>query len=265
MGEHDDDIAVVTGGSKGIGRAIALDLARAGAAVAISYLRDRASAEKTLAELEELGARAIAVKCYLKDPDQPRALMARARDELGEPTVLVSNAASGVFKAIRDLKSTHWDLAMDTNATALMRLVQASRSLRNIVAITSHGSHRTLPGYGSVGVSKAALEALVRYLAVELAPDVRVNAICPGLVATESVERLLPLIEMQKEMSIAMTPMQRLVTPEDVADLASFLLGSRAAMITGQVLVVDGGVSIALGPSLDHLRQERMRTAVTDA
>jgi enoyl-[acyl-carrier protein] reductase III len=239
-------VALITGGSKGIGRAIAHRLAAEGAHVAITWLRDRVSAEKTVTEIEELGARALAVRSYLKEPNQPRELLSTVRRELGEPSLLVSNAATGVFGSVLDLKKSHWDLTMETNAAAFLRLVQASRGLEAVVALTSMGSIRALPGYGSIGVSKAALEALVRYVAVELAPGAHVNALSPGLVLTESTRRLGDL---ELEMAGRATPMGRLVTLEEIAAVAAFLLSKEAAMITGQSIVVDGGYGITAGVS----------------
>lgn len=238
-----DRVALVTGGSKGIGRAIALRLASEGAAVAISWFRDRPAAEKTLAQLGELGARAHAVKAHLGDPKTAARIVEETRASIGEPDLLVSNAASGVQRPLSEIEDSHWDWTMQTNAAALLRLVQSASGLRSIVALTSLGSLRVLAGYGIVGASKAALESLVRYLAVELAPGCRVNAISPGVVDTESLRRF-PSAEEILDRAEKNTPAGRLARPEDVADLAAFLLSDEAMMITGQTLVIDGGYSI---------------------
>lgn len=236
-------VALVTGGSKGIGKAIALRLASEGAAVAISWFRDRPSAEKTVAELEELGARAHAVKVHLGNDDGPRRVVASVQEALGDPDVLVSNAASGVQRPLFEIEKSHWDWTIDTNAAAFLRLMQAAPQVKAAVALTSLGSTRVLPGYGVLGASKAALEALVRYLAVELAPRCRVNAISAGVVDTESLHRF-PQAEKILQEAQQRTPAGRLVTPEDVADLAAFLLSPKAEMITGQTIVIDGGYSL---------------------
>lgn len=236
-------IAIVTGGSKGIGRAIALRLAAEGAAVAISWFRDRPAAEKTVAQLGELSARVHAVKAHLGDPESPARIVEEVRTSIGEPDLLVSNAASGVQRPLSDIEDSHWDWTMQTNAAALLRLVRSSPNLKSIVALTSLGSSRVLAGYGMVGASKAALESLTRYLAVELAPACRVNAISAGVVDTESLRRFPEAAEIL-DRAERTTPAGRLARPEDVAALAAFLLSKDAEMITGQTVVIDGGYSV---------------------
>jgi enoyl-[acyl-carrier protein] reductase III len=236
-------VALVTGGSKGIGRAIAMRLASEGAAVAVTWFRDRAAGEKTLAELEERGARAFGTKAFLGDPDVPARLLEEVRSGLGEPDLLVSGAATGVQRPVLEIEKTHWDWTMETNAAAFLRLIGSAPNLKAILALTSLGSQRVLPGYGMVGASKAALESLVRYLAVELAPKVRVNAISAGVVDTDSLRRFPNALELLDK-SQRDTPLGRLVTPDDVAGLAAFLLSEDAQMITGQTVVIDGGYSV---------------------
>jgi len=237
------DVALITGGSKGIGRAIALRLAREGAAVAITWFRDRESSEKTVAELQELGARAHCMKAFLGAEEVPARIVEEVRRELGEPSILVSNAASGVQKPLAEIDKSHWEWTFETNAAAFLRLVQAAPHLRAALAMTSLGSERVLAGYGLVGASKAALESLVRYLAVEMAPACRVNAISAGVVETDSLRRF-PAAKVIIDEALGKTPAGRLVQPEDVSDLATFLLSDEAKMITGQTIVIDGGSSI---------------------
>lgn len=236
-------VALVTGGSKGIGRAIALRLARRGADVAITWFRDRVSAEKTLVELQEAGARAMDVKVHLGEPDAASRVVEEVRSAIGEPDLLVSNAASGVQRPLDDATATHWEWTMATNAQAFLHLMQASQRLMSVVALTSLGSERVMPGYGVVGASKAALVSLVKYFAVERAPGCRVNAISAGVVDTDSLRRF-PGAEGILDEARSDTPMGRLVIPEDVADAAIFLLSEEAGMITGQTLSVDGGYAL---------------------
>jgi enoyl-[acyl-carrier protein] reductase III len=236
---------LVTGGSRGIGKGIALRFAELGAArVAVSYLRNDRAAEETGKELEQLGAQPLLLRGNLGDPEKAAALVEQA----GELDVLVSNAATGVIRPALEIEEKHWDWTMNANARALLTLTrQAAPSMpegSSIVAISSLGAQRVLDDYVVVGVSKAALEALVRYLAVELAPrGIRVNAVSAGLVETGALEYFGNRDEML-EYYKRRTPAGRLVGPGDVADVVCFLASPEADMIRGQTLVVDGGYSV---------------------
>jgi enoyl-[acyl-carrier protein] reductase III len=234
---------LVTGGSRGIGKAIALRFASLGARrVAIGYMRGDRAAEETASELTALGA----------DPVLVRGSVASQRivDEvaaLGELDVLVHAAATGVIRPALDTEDKHWDWTLSTNSRAFLSLTRAAApsmtSGASIVAISSLGSARVLDDYALVGASKAALEALVRYLAVELAPrGIRVNAVSAGIVETGALDHF-PRKEAMLEMG-ARNPVGRLVTPEDVAGCVTFLCSPEAEMIRGQTLVVDGGWSL---------------------
>jgi enoyl-[acyl-carrier protein] reductase III len=240
--------AVVTGGGKGIGLGVARALAAAGADIGITYFRDKDAADRAVTELSGLGIRAAAVRGFFGDPhsDAPLRVMAWAEAELGKPDLLVSCAGTGVQRALLDSKRSHWDWAMETHAVTFLRLVQAAPSLRSVVAVSSLGATRVLPGaYGVLGAAKAALESLVRYLAVELAPRCRVNAVTPGLVETQAV-RAFQGSERMFDTVRARTPAGRLVLPADVGRLVAFLLSSDAEMVTGQTFVIDGGYSILM-------------------
>jgi enoyl-[acyl-carrier protein] reductase III len=213
---------LVTGGSRGIGRAIALRLARDGAVrVAIGYLRSDAAAEATAEELRALGAEPVLVRGNISSEKVLEQVAA-----LGPLDVLVHNAASGVARPALETEDKHWDWTLNANARAFLALTRAAapnlRPGASIVALSSLGAGRVLPNYTLVGASKAALEALVRYLAVELAPrGVRVNA-------------------------RAKTPAGRMVTVDDVAGAVSFLCSDDAQMVRGHILVVDGGFSLPI-------------------
>ena len=236
---------LVTGGSRGIGRAIALRFAELGAAkVAISYLRNDAAAEETAEEIRALGAEPRLLRGNVGVPEKAAALV----EEAGPLDVLVSNAATGVIRPILELEEKHWDWTLNANTRALFTLARHAAPAMpeggSIVAITSLGSRRVLGDYVLVGVSKAALETLVRYLAVELAPrDIRVNAVSAGLVETGALayfanrEGMLDWYERR-------TPAGRLVEPRDVAETVCFLASPAAEMIRGQTVVVDGGYSL---------------------
>jgi enoyl-[acyl-carrier protein] reductase III len=234
--------ALVTGGSRGIGRAIALRFAELGAArVAIGYLRGDAAAEETAAAIRAAGAEPVLVRGNVASER-----IAREAAELGPLDVLVHNAATGVIRPALETEDRHWDWTHAANARALLSLARAVAPAMptggSIVAISSLGSGRVLDDYALVGTSKAALEALVRYLAVELAPAIRVNAVSAGVVATGALDHF-PDREAMLELG-ARNPAGRLVTPEDVAGVVEFLCSPEAAMIRGQVLVVDGGFSL---------------------
>ena len=243
-------VALVTGASRGIGRATALRLARDGNDISIGFFRDREGAEKVRAEIEELGRRAIIVKGHVGDEGKCRAIVEQTATELDPPTIVISNAASGVLKPLDQIDARGWNWTMDVNARALLVLAQASREGMLtagggcIVALSSLGSERVLPGYGIVGTSKAAIEALGRYLAVEGAPDnIRVNVVSAGVVDTDALKHFPNREAMLAEASLR-TPAGRMVTPDDVASAVSFLCSDDAWMIRGQTVRVDGGYSL---------------------
>ena len=236
---------LVTGGSRGIGKGIALRFADLGAArVAISYLRNDRAAEETGAELRERGVETLVLRGNVGDPEKAARLVADA----GPLDVLVSNAATGVIRPFEELTEKHWDWTLNANARALLTLARhaapAMRPGSSIIAISSLGGERVLDDYLLVGTSKAALESLVRYLAVELAPrGIRVNAVSAGLVDTGALEFFSDR-ERMLETFRERTPAGRLTEPDDIADVVAFLASPEADMIRGQVVVVDGGYAI---------------------
>jgi enoyl-[acyl-carrier protein] reductase III len=232
----------VTGGSRGIGRAIALRFARDGAKrVAIGYLRNDKAAEATAEELRALGAEPVLVRGNVTSQ--------RVLDEvaaLGPLDVLVHNAATGVIRPALETEDKHWDWTMNANARALLQLARVAAPQMpagsSIVAISSLGAQRVLENYILIGTSKAALESLVRYLAVELAPGIRVNAVSGGVVETGALEHF-PNREAMLEAGAA-NPVGRLVEPDDIAGAVAFLCSPDAGMVRGQTIVVDGGFSL---------------------
>ena len=233
----------VTGGSRGIGKAIALRFAGLGAAtVAIGYMRSDQAAEDTAEELRALGAEPVLVRGNISSD---RVLEEVA--DLGPLDVLVHNAATGVIRPALETEDKHWDWTMTANARALLSLTRAVAPRMPagaaIVGISSLGSQRVLENYTLVGTSKAALEALIRYLAVELAPrGIRANGVSGGVVDTGALEHFPNKDEMLRFGSD--NPAGRLVRPEDIAAAVTFLCSSEAEMIRGQTLVVDGGFSL---------------------
>jgi enoyl-[acyl-carrier protein] reductase III len=234
---------LVTGGARGIGKTIALRFASLGASrLAIGYLRGDRAAEETADELRSAGAEPVLVRGNVASQ--------RVADEvaaLGPLNVLVHAAATGVIRPALETEDKHWDWTLSANARALLSLTRAAAPTMppgaSIVAISSLGSVRVLDNYALVGTSKAALEALVRYLAVELAPQgIRVNAVSAGVVETGALD-YFPNKDEMVEMG-ARNPVGRIVTPEDVAGCVTFLCSPEAEMIRGQTLVVDGGWSL---------------------
>jgi enoyl-[acyl-carrier protein] reductase III len=234
----------VTGGSRGIGKAIALRFARLGAArVAIGYLRSDAAAEETAAELRAAGAEPVLVRGNISSDRVLGEVGA-----LGPLDALVHNAATGVIRPALETEDKHWDWTMSANARALLALARVAVPEMppgaSIVAISSLGAQRVLENYTLVGTSKAALESLVRYLAVELAPrGIRVNAVSGGVVDTGALEHFPNREEMLRFGGA--NPAGRLVAPEDIADAVAFLCSPGAEMIRGQTIVVDGGFSLS--------------------
>ena len=235
---------LVTGGSRGIGKAIALRFAELGAKrVAIGYLRNDKAAEETSEQLRAAGTEPQ----LLRGNVASERLVAEAA-ELGPFDVLVHNAATGVIEPALETEDKHWDWTLSANARALLSLARACAPKMpkgsSIVGVSSLGSTRVLENYVLVGVSKAALEAVGRYLAVELAPrGNRVNTVSAGVVETVALD-FFPNREQMIFWSQKRTPAGRLVEPRDVADVVCFLCSDAAEMVRGHTLVVDGGYSL---------------------
>jgi enoyl-[acyl-carrier protein] reductase III len=242
--------AFVTGGSRGIGAAIARRLASEGARVFLGYRDDEASAKSTAAAIEAAGGAATPLRGNLAHPDEIRASL----EEIGRSgglDVLVHAAALGSFKPVLDVKPNQWDLTLAVNARAFLLLAKESLPLLaspggRIVGVSSLGSTRVVPEYGAIGASKAALEALVRALAVELGPKgITVNAVSAGVVDSGTI-RKHPHGEELVTASREKTPLERLASEEDVAGAVLYLAGPDASFMTGQTLVLDGGFSLVV-------------------
>jgi enoyl-[acyl-carrier protein] reductase III len=234
----------VTGGSRGIGKAIALRFAELGAArVAIGYLRNDRAAEAAAEELRAAGAEPVLVRGNVSSER-----VAREVAELGPLDALIHSAATGVIRPALEIEKKHWDWTLDANAYALLALAKAAAPQMqpgsSIVGISSLGSTRVLENYVVVGTSKAALESLVRYLAVELAPqEIRVNAVSAGVVETEALDHFPNKDEMVRK-GLERSPAGRLVEPADLANAVAWLCSPEAEMVRGHTLVVDGGFSL---------------------
>jgi len=246
-------VALVTGASRGIGRAIALRLAQAGAHIAIHYVRKKKAAHEIMTEIKGMGQESITLKANLAQADQTEAMLETFISHFGQCDIFVANAASGVPKSVMEMTDKHWDWTLDINARSILhcsqRLVpfmeQAGKG--HIVTLTSPGSRRTLPYYAPIGLSKAMVEALTRYLAVELAPKgITVNAVSPGVVETDALSSFPIDLPLYLDFALSQTPAGRLTTPQDVADVVAFLCSPSASMIVGQTITVDGGYSTVM-------------------
>ncbi len=243
-------VALITGASRGIGKAIALELAKMGAHIVLNYVRNEEAAQATQKELLEHDVKVLPFMGNVGDPKTMDELVAATLQEFGRVDFLVHNAALGAFKPVHKLKANQWDISMDVNTKAFLLLVQKvlpsmeKTGGGNIITLSSLGSHRFLPNYGAIGISKAALENLVKYLAVELAPkNIRVNCVSGGLVDTDAV-KFFPNFEELKKEAVARTPAGRIGQPEDIARVVAFLASPDSRWIVGQTLIADGGLSL---------------------
>lgn len=242
--------ALVTGATRGFGRAIAVRLADEGVAVVVNYRRSKSDAQAVVDEIEKRGGRAIAIRGDVGDEESLDRMFEAIQGELGRLDILVANAAFGVPGPVLEATAKHWDVTMAASARSLLDLAKRALPLMpagwgRIISITSEGAQRALPGYGIVGAAKGALEALTRTLAVELAPrGILVNGVMAGLSDTKSF-RAVPGAEEALREAKARTPVGRIVEPEDVAKVVAFLASDQASMICGQFIVVDGGRSVA--------------------
>jgi len=243
-------VALVTGSSRGIGRAIALKLAEEGADVIINFFRRGEAAEQTAKDVEKLGVTAKVIRANVGDPEKIDEMFDTISSSFGRLDIFINNAASGLPRSVQDLDPKVWEWTMDINARAFLLCTQRAVKLMEgrggkIVAITSLGSSLVWPGYVAIGVSKATLEALTRYLAIELAPKgICVNAVGASLVQTEAGMLYLKAARQGEDASLPTTPAGRLVSAEDIANVVAFLCREEAFMIRGQTIIVDGGTSL---------------------
>ena len=252
-------LTLVTGSGRGIGRAIALKLASQGSDIIVNFFRRREAAEKTAKDIEALGVKAEVIRANVGDPAKLDEMFDTIATKFGHLDILINNAASGVGRSVLDVDIKAWDWTMNINARAFLLCAQRAAKLMEgrggkMVSITSLGSSFVLPSYAVVGISKAALEALTRYLAIELAPKgICVNAVAASAVETEALKFYIRE-GLMKDIRQA-TPAGRMVIPADVANVVAFLCSEEAFMIRGQTVVVDGGTSVA--PFITAEKEER--------
>lgn len=240
--------AFVTGGTKGIGFAVAESLASRGANVVLNYFRSRKAANEAVDAIKTLGVDCYAHRANIGNHEQLPAIFDGIKDHFGQLDILISNAALGLFTRMIDIDDKAWDLSMHTNARAFLNCVQLATPIMpdhsRIVALSSLGSIRYIPGYAAIGVSKAAIENMIKYMAIELAPrHISVNCVSGGFIDTDALKSFPNYEEMLAEVS-ERTPFKRVGTPKEIANVVGFLSGSHASWITGQTIIVDGGYSL---------------------
>jgi len=242
-------VALITGGSRGIGRAIVSELAAEGAHIFLNYLNNDEAAREVKKQVESKGVQVELFKANVGDSAELKKMVAACIEKFGRLDFLIHNAALGAFKPITELRENQWNLSLDINAKAFYLLAKWARphlekTKGRLLTISSLGSHKVLDDYGAIGISKAALESLVRYLAVELGPqEIRVNCVSGGPIDTDAI-KLFPKYEEMKSECLAHTPLGRIGAPQDIANIIKFLCTEESNWITGQTIVADGGLSL---------------------
>lgn len=245
--EFSGKVTLITGGARGIGKATALKLAKTGSDMAIVYYNSSDEAERLTQEINALGRKAIALQANVADHQSIKEMFQQFHTHFQHLDFLISNAASGVLKPALKMSTKHWRWCMETNALALNHLVTEGKDLMKkggrIIALSSLGAHRAIPNYAFIGASKAALEALVRSLSLEMAPQgVTVNTVSAGVVDTDALKHF-PNREQLLDEYQANALADRPLTPEDVADAVYLLCRPEAQMINAHTLFVDAGYS----------------------
>jgi NAD(P)-dependent dehydrogenase (short-subunit alcohol dehydrogenase family) len=253
--------ALVTGGSRGIGRGISLKLAEQGVHVAINYRSDEASAKATLEKVRTKGADGFIVQADVSQPAQVERLFQRVRDEFGSLDVFIANARTDVgtfYEPAMSIGLDKWDTAMDSQAKAFLVGVREAAAIMpdggRVIGITyaPGGLYGSWQSWVAMGAAKSALEVLVRYFAVALAPrGITVNTISPGWIEDSVLNALPdPVQQMIRDHHLnGWTPMRRLGTPADIGNTVALLCSNEASFITGQLIAVDGGAGL-MNPAL---------------
>lgn len=248
--KHQGKIALVTGGTRGIGKAISLRLAEDGADIILNYKSDSETAEKTAAEIRAMGRNVWVFQADMRDDKAIRGLAQQVENEVGKLDILVHNAAFGTMGSILRMGLFSWRAAMDINVTALLLLTQRLAGLLqegeggHIIGLSSIGADMTFSEYANIGVSKAAMESLCRYLAYELAPlGIRCNAVSAGPVKTRALD-WFKFPHAVDNYAITKSPLSRIGKPDDLSGIVSFLCTKDADWIVGQTIRADGGISM---------------------
>lgn len=255
-----DKVALITGSSRGIGRAIALRLAREGADIVVNYRRQTEAAEATAADIRACGRQVCVVQADMGEADAVRQMFAHVRQTFGRLDLFVANAAATAFKPLTELQEHHVDKTFAITVKHFILAVQLAAELMHgrggkIVTVSGIDARRYIPLHGALAAAKGALEVLTSYMACELAPQgITVNGVNPGFVDTDSAhvfgEKVFRLLHKN---IVTYTPQKRVGTPDDIANVVAFLCSEDAAWICGQTLLVDGGLSLTSPFDIRHL------------
>ena len=245
-------VALVTGSSRGIGRACALRLAEAGADLVINYVTNKRAATEVAEQIREMGRSVALVRADISQREDVDSMIDFVKAELGGLDIVVSNAATGGFRPLLATTDGIVEAAMNMNVRPLLYLVQAASELlehspvrAKVIAISSHGSFMALPMYGTIGTSKAALESLVRHFALELGNrNVNFNVVRAGLVETDSTRMLPGSEEMFRGRALRSMTGERMLEAEDVANTVLFLASPLSDLIQAETITVDGGSAV---------------------
>ncbi|MCP4703683.1 MAG: SDR family oxidoreductase [candidate division Zixibacteria bacterium] len=246
--ELDGKHALVTGATRGFGKAIALNLARQGVKVIVNYRRSMTEANDVVKEIKKLGGEAIALRADIGKLSSLEKLFDKIKEEWGRLEIVVANAAFGVPGNMMEATPKYWDITMAASARSLLDMAKLAVPLMKdygrIISITSDGGQLVIPGYGVVGAAKAALESVTRGLAYELGPKgIVVNGVLAGLANTKSARSIPGAVDVMDHAKFH-TPLGRIVEPEDIAKVVAFLASEQADMICGHFVTVDGGRNI---------------------
>lgn len=243
--------ALVTGGSRGIGRACALRLAQCGADVAVNFLTSSGQASDVVGEIQSLGRRSLAIRADVAQRDDVVAMVDAVAERLGGLDIIISNVAAGGFRTAAEVTPAALEAVFRTNTAPVLWLTQAAEDLLaahdhhgKVVAVSSHGSMWAIAHYAAIGASKAALESLIRHLALEHGPrGINFNCVLPGIVATDAVLTMPGVQQIMQAAQQRSMLGSRQLQPEDVADVVAFLASPLSDLIQAQTVVVDGGIS----------------------